>query len=617
MKKMKQRLRKKNKLSKLPSIMALLLIMLGLSGYLWYKNNVVTPSINLADGLDAEEAAFLQKSISKDKKFTSSGVASAPVVKVTVNKDNGEEYTSQVILKNVDPQVDVVSLVASIEKTVTTNNQPTKLDLQTSNQDIPIISGGPSCSTIGADQWAPIGNLENECVQCLAGRYDLSNKQICGQGNAINYITPTTDKVTASCFNNNLMYAHTANLSRVGYCQNGKWESNPPTPIVAPVIIDTRIEQEELDKQKLDEQKLAESNISSITTNQVEITKETDRITKLYADKSCGGSSVLKSNEQCVMIQGTTQYGIVPKDFAGSISYNSGATAGRPESMTNNSYQDAKTCELAKRSGETCEPNTTGGFTIVRDATPNPYIEYEFGSQSQTPTPTSTTTVPKMEYGEEPVGGGNLSSGKIDLPSGIDTYKGQSGYLGQAASDIAIITNACQISGMGSGQDLYDCFCKSMNCSDGSAAKKVATYLKENSVDSLGLQCLEFTAITVSAILKTSPICARETASGVTQSCLGDTPNGWAYCESPEEFYADDIMVFPDSGGTDNVGHIGICTDADGSPTCNTSDANFQVDNIARIHPVVVDSVKGVWRRLPDGDVRTKGCWVTNDSKNL
>lgn len=118
---------------------------------------------------------------------------------------------------------------------------------------------------------------------------------------------------------------------------------------------------------------------------------EKDRITKPYADKGCG--SALKSNEQCVQIQGSTQYGIVTKDFAGAISYNSGATAGRPSSLTNNIYNDENTCKLALKGGEVCQVSSSGsfgstgnGYTIVADKSAAntkdraKYVEYTFGS---------------------------------------------------------------------------------------------------------------------------------------------------------------------------------------------------------------------------------------------
>lgn len=371
MKKIKKRLIKKNKQFKLPLIIPIFLVVVTLAGLLWYKNNAVTPSINLADGLDAEEAAFLQKSIAKDK-GTSVGTAPAPVVKVTVKKKNGDEVTGKVVLRNVDPASDVTTLTKSITNTVTTNNSPT-ISIPSAS---PQASAGLSCNTIGDGQWAQTGTRyqadgttpcttsaqcgdKKECVKCVNGSLDLSSKEVCGTGLAINYITTTADKdMSASCWNNGLWYSSSSSLANIGYCQNGKWEPNPPSQVVKPVVIDTRIEQEEIDKQK---------QLEIAKKMEQEAEKNASRIKTPYSKQGCDNAK--KADEKCIVsADNPLLYMIVSLDYDKKV--NSGVSLGTPTSEVKSSPSPSPSSSTSQTTPRTSSsPNNTS-------------ISYEFGSVS-------------------------------------------------------------------------------------------------------------------------------------------------------------------------------------------------------------------------------------------
>ena len=94
----------------------------GISGYVLYSNLATPPSINkvVSNGLDPEEAAFLQKSIAKDKS-AAIGTAPAPVVKVTVKDPKSDnEVTSTVVLNKVEEKNDEGVVTNSIANQITT-----------------------------------------------------------------------------------------------------------------------------------------------------------------------------------------------------------------------------------------------------------------------------------------------------------------------------------------------------------------------------------------------------------------------------------------------------------------------------------------------------------------
>ena len=201
----------------------------------------------------------------------------------------------------------------------------------------------------------------------------------------------------------------------------------------------------------------------------------------------------------------------------------------------------------------------------------------------------------------------------ISIPTGLDLINtSNNGLLGQAAEDVAKAIAKCQSSGLGTGDHLYACICSTMSCAPGTVGDRIATYLKDNSLDSLGLQCVEFATIIASSVLSSSPICERDNAANIDRSCMDKTESdGWYFCEPPDELYADDIVIFPSEGPGD-PGHIGICADGSGSSTCNLADVNYQVDNVARVHPISTNNIKGVWRRNAD---KAKGCWASQTTR--
>ena len=118
---------------------------------------------------------------------------------------------------------------------------------------------------------------------------------------------------------------------------------------------------------------------------------EIERVTHLYPNNKCSdGKYKMKSSEICKPIQDTDKYGVVPKDSnITSISYNTGASAGRPTSFIGNisdtTYTNEFECETAVRAGEKCKhisgaSSGTGsgmGYKIVID---QPYIKITFGT---------------------------------------------------------------------------------------------------------------------------------------------------------------------------------------------------------------------------------------------
>ena len=93
--------------------------------------------------------------------------------------------------------------------------------------------------------------------------------------------------------------------------------------------------------------------------------------TKAECDKGIAGTDY-----QCKLIQGTSnKYGIVGKDFTGSISYNSGPTAGKPTTVTPTTYKSQDDC---KKLGYVCKLNGDGKY--VFDKLDTTFITYTFGS---------------------------------------------------------------------------------------------------------------------------------------------------------------------------------------------------------------------------------------------
>ncbi len=196
----------------------------GLVGYKIYAGMLTKPSINkiVSNGLDAEEAAFLQKSINKDKP-ASVGTAPAPVVKVTVQiPGSDKEVTSNVVLNKkdeTDAQDNVTNSIAEQIKTevlakgIVTNSEGTVVGggFKTTNEvngaarvgDAITNSGTPgagsssssggTCSTAGSPvlvgTWVSTGHVfekdgvvdssQRECVQCGAdGKYETSKDKV-------------------------------------------------------------------------------------------------------------------------------------------------------------------------------------------------------------------------------------------------------------------------------------------------------------------------------------------------------------------------------------------------------------------------------------------------------
>lgn len=195
----------------------LVAIIIGITGYVLYKNSATTPEIFAVknpikgNGLEAEEAAYIKKTTVKE----GLGTAPAPVVKVTVEKD-GVEYSSNVSLKKKDEDNENTN-----DDNESGNNNVRDLAAQITNQVLtdngqaPIVydagkpvaepaapaagqSGAPgstpgtgTCSTAGSPvlegTWVSTGRVfddknpatddsaQRECVKCGgAGKYEGS-----------------------------------------------------------------------------------------------------------------------------------------------------------------------------------------------------------------------------------------------------------------------------------------------------------------------------------------------------------------------------------------------------------------------------------------------------------
>jgi hypothetical protein len=115
-------------------------------------------------------------------------------------------------------------------------------------------------------------------------------------------------------------------------------------------------------------------------------------------------------------------------------------------------------------------------------------------------------------------------------------------------------------------------------------------------------------------MLSSNPLLRGTDASGFDQQMLGKTPNGWYFCDNLTSFIKDDIAIWKGPPG-----HVAVIVEADESSTGTAASANYHNDRAASFDTVSVDSVKGVWRRVPDSqrEEKVKGCWETNHSRVL
>jgi len=176
----------------------LLLLVLCLGGYFLYKNLASPADIYVVtgDGLEAEEAAFIKKTTVKKG-------APAPVVKVTVERPDGQQFTSKVTLKKSDnaenedtnnngKKNETSDFAAQISNQVLKDNgeaplvyangTPVQSAIDSPSQQagatVTTTNGG-TCSAGGSPvlegTWVATGRIYNddssqrECVKCGAG----------------------------------------------------------------------------------------------------------------------------------------------------------------------------------------------------------------------------------------------------------------------------------------------------------------------------------------------------------------------------------------------------------------------------------------------------------------
>lgn len=207
-------------------LLAGLALFLAVGGYALYRNSVEIPSINLADGLEAEEANFLKKTVK-----TGTGVVKAPLVKVTVQNAAKQDVTSTIRLNpnaKVDKNATEKEVKAAVEdiKTevlangIATNTQTGTVEQKILNEDEKnkIIESGitvaqslvtptsnlqssATCSTNGAPvtygTWVSTGdaygdnNEGRKCVMCGEKGYEgsMDCRDVMAQGKPI--VLPT------------------------------------------------------------------------------------------------------------------------------------------------------------------------------------------------------------------------------------------------------------------------------------------------------------------------------------------------------------------------------------------------------------------------------------------
>jgi len=248
MKKSSNKFRHKFKLIRWKFFALTLIIILGITFYLWYSTNFTIPSINLADGLEAEEAAYIQKNTVKKN----ANPATVPIVKVTVKDGSGQEKTKHVSLNAFTPKNNETTQDQAIQRvkedvvetgipdnTVINNQVPsTNTDNQTEIGGS--CGGGFKGVSIGSGQWAQTGyalekdgakckencvDKPRECIQCLNGKYDET--EICGEGKAVNYITRPDESLAggvakANCYIGSVIYS-TGTSIKDKWCYNGLW----------------------------------------------------------------------------------------------------------------------------------------------------------------------------------------------------------------------------------------------------------------------------------------------------------------------------------------------------------------------------------------------------------
>lgn len=104
---------------------------------------------------------------------------------------------------------------------------------------------------------------------------------------------------------------------------------------------------------------------------------EKERLLKIYDNNKCGGTTVLKSTEKCIPVQGTSGYAIVPKTFTGSI----GTTNPKSSQADNVFYSLEKDCvnSIGNTTNLKCVTLPGGGFgQVSKDF----FLTYNFGSTS-------------------------------------------------------------------------------------------------------------------------------------------------------------------------------------------------------------------------------------------
>jgi hypothetical protein len=190
-------------------LLAGLALFLAVGGYALYRNSVEIPSINLADGVELEEAAYLSKTIKK-----STPAAPAPQIKVTTKNTVGQEVTKTVSVARVQKAADDKSgkemeelkndivetgIVVNKGNVVVKNETAVASQPPAGNQlgSTPAVTGTGTCSTNGSPvqvgTWVATGTYgsddkgnskpgEERCIQCVneGGKtYNNDNRAFC------------------------------------------------------------------------------------------------------------------------------------------------------------------------------------------------------------------------------------------------------------------------------------------------------------------------------------------------------------------------------------------------------------------------------------------------------
>lgn len=187
---MKKRIVSKAKPKKinLKLIFAGLAVVLAVGGYALYRNSQEIPSINLADGLEAEEAAFLSKTIK-----TTTPAAPAPQIKVTTKNTAGQEVTKTVsvarVQKAAKDETEMKKLKAEIAQTgivvnkdnVVIKNETYIAPTSDENAGSGLPSSSATCQTLGAPvaygTWVSTGEANGNKIDGVEGR----NCVMCGE----------------------------------------------------------------------------------------------------------------------------------------------------------------------------------------------------------------------------------------------------------------------------------------------------------------------------------------------------------------------------------------------------------------------------------------------------